>query len=47
MLYAAAVNTVRKWKYKPFMKGQETINVATNAKVTFSLNQGVGLNSSN
>jgi periplasmic protein TonB len=40
MLVAAALDAVRRWRYRPFLLNGEPVDVSTNITVVFSLNDG-------
>jgi len=40
MLYQAAIDAVRQWRYKPYMLNGEPVEVGTTVNVIFSLNGG-------
>jgi protein TonB len=40
MLYQAAIDAVRQWRYKPYMLNGEPVEVGTTINVVFTLNGG-------
>ena len=40
LLYQAAISAAKQWRYKPFLRSYQPVNVTTDARVSFSLSRG-------